>query len=107
MPHQHHKVTPNVKQDLYSIKSFIQTKLNSSLPSSGFAESWKWCQVADEHSAHAASRQTPAMHVNSGPVILIRAFTGQIHQLQFQISATELSVDMSSTTFLNSFCLLC
>lgn len=51
--------------------------------------------------------QTPAMHVNLGPVILIRVFTGQIHQLQFQISATELSVDMSSTTFLNSFCLLC
>lgn len=49
--------------------------------------------------------QTPAMHVNSGPVILIRAFTGQIHQLQFQISATELTVDMSSTTFLNSICL--
>lgn len=75
------------------------TFIHPNRPRPGFAESWKWCQVVVYLSKHVG--QLPALHVNVGPVILIRTFPGHIHLLHFQLTATQLTLHNIDPTALN------
>lgn len=69
-------------------------------PPPGFAESWKWCQVLVDSSEHVG--HPPAMHVNVGPVILIRTFTGHMHLLHFQITTKQMTFEKLSSELTSS-----